>query len=72
MPEQSLKKQIEELRPELMEIVSTIEASAPYGAVLLSSRQGLEIFVDNQQETVAEVNPTAGSIGHPVRRSHDA
>ena len=62
MPEQSLKKQIEDLRPELREIVSTIEASAPYGAVLLSSRRGLEIFVDNRQETVSEVNPTAGSI----------
>jgi TldD protein len=46
----------------LGEAVSIIESSAPYGAVLLSSGQGVEIFVDNRQETVSERNPMAGSI----------
>jgi TldD protein len=62
MPEANLKGQIDELRPELGEIVTTIEGAAPYGAVLLSSIHGLEMAVDNRQETVSELDPTAGSI----------
>lgn len=62
MPEKGLKEQLEGLRPELGEIVTTIESSAPYGAVLLSSRHGVEMAVDNRQETVSELDPSAGSV----------
>ncbi len=62
MPGQSLRAQAESLRPMLGEAIESIESSAPYGAVLLSSSHGIEIYVDNRQETVAERNPMAGSI----------
>jgi TldD protein len=62
MPDQSLRAEAENLRPMLGEAVSIIEESAPYGAVLLTSSQGVDIFVDNRQETVAERNPMAGSV----------
>lgn len=62
MPDHSLRAEAESLRPMLGEAISIIESSAPYGAVLLSSSQGVEIFVDNRQETVTERNPMAGSV----------
>jgi TldD protein len=51
-----------DLRPELGELVATVEKSLPYGAVLLSSREGLRITVDSREERLAEWPPTAGAI----------
>lgn len=62
MPALGLPYAMQNLRPGLGEIVAMIETRAPYGAVSLSARQGLKIFVDNRQETVTEENPTAGTV----------
>jgi len=50
------------LRGELGDIVAGIERRAPYAAVWLSSRQGLTISVDNQEERVDERPPAAGTV----------
>jgi TldD protein len=50
------------LRGDLGGIVARIERHAPYGAVWLSSRQGLRITVDNREERVAERPPAAGTV----------
>lgn len=50
------------LRGQLGDVVATLEARLPYGAVLLSAAQGLTISVDNQEEEVTEQPPTAGTV----------
>ncbi|NIS80699.1 MAG: hypothetical protein GTO14_10930, partial [Anaerolineales bacterium] len=65
MPKLTLPPAMEELRPDLGDIVDLIEAKVPYGAVLLSSQQGQSIYVDNRQETLSEQcprDPTAGTV----------
>jgi TldD protein len=65
MPTRTLPPAMEKLRLDLGDIVTTIEAHAPYGAVLLSSQQGQSIYMDNRQETVSEKcprDPTAGTV----------
>lgn len=71
MPSCSLPAPMVQLRSELGDLVASIESSMPYAAVLLTSRQGLRIYVDNKQENVTEENPTAGTIltafnGHTI------
>src|SRR5512146_2060785 len=51
-----------ELRPALGEIVSQGQAQAPYFAILLSSKHGLQIAVDNREERVVERPPSAGTV----------
>jgi TldD protein len=51
-----------ELRPALGEIVGLGLRQAPYFSVLLSSRHGLTITVDNREERVAERSPAAGTV----------
>src|SRR5579859_1140507 len=51
-----------DLRAELGAIVAGIEAKAPYGAALLSANQGLTIRVEDKEETVTEIPPTAGTV----------
>ena len=52
-----------ELRPALEEIVELgLRQQAPYFSVLLSSRHGLTIVVDNREEQVTERPPTAGTV----------
>lgn len=50
------------LRSELGDVVGLIEEAAPYGAVILSKRGGLQIEVDNKQARVSELPPSAGTI----------
>src|SRR5512135_2213414 len=51
-----------ELRPALGEIVSQGQGQAPYFAILLSSKHGLVISVDNREERVVERPPSAGTV----------
>ncbi|NIM95869.1 MAG: TldD/PmbA family protein [Anaerolineales bacterium] len=62
MTDQNLQVEVESLRPVLSDVVSTLEESAPYGAVFLSSNRGMEINIDNRQETVSDRNPAVGAI----------
>ncbi|HEX2993210.1 MAG TPA: TldD/PmbA family protein [Anaerolineales bacterium] len=51
-----------ELRPALGNIVAQGHEQAPYFAVLLSSKHGLQITIDNREERVAERLPSAGTV----------
>ena len=62
MPDQDPVMKMKSLRSTLGDAVEAIEQGAPYGAVLLSYNQGLQIYVDNRQETVSEYDPTAGTV----------
>ncbi|MGD8815166.1 MAG: hypothetical protein PVI78_11910, partial [Anaerolineales bacterium] len=62
MPDQDPVVKMKALRPTLGDVVATLEQSAPYGSVLLSHNQGLQIYVDNRQEIVSERDPTAGTV----------
>jgi TldD protein len=50
------------LRPHLGAIVAGVEARLPYGAALLSAKQGLQISVNNREEQVVEQVPAAGTV----------
>src|SRR5450432_1540613 len=50
------------LRPMLGTIVAGIEQRAPYGAVLLSTQDGLRISVDNQEQSVTQRVPASGTV----------
>jgi len=50
------------LRPRLAAIVAGVEARLPYGAALLSARQGLRISVNDREEQVTEQSPSAGTV----------
>src|SRR5215831_14917706 len=62
MSELHLPPAMAALRPELGNIVATIEAKAPYGAVWLSTRSGLNVAVNNQEERVRESPPASGTV----------
>ncbi|MGB8980270.1 MAG: TldD/PmbA family protein [Anaerolineales bacterium] len=51
-----------ELRPALMDIVTQGRAQAPYFTALLSSKDGLQITIDNREERVTELAPSAGTV----------
>ncbi len=51
-----------ELRPALGGIIAEGHEQAPYFSVLLSSKQGLQITVDNREERVTEQAPSAGTV----------
>jgi TldD protein len=57
-----LPEKMQTLRGRLGTIVEGIERRAPYGAALLSSRQGLQIYVDSREERLTEPPPTAGAV----------
>ena len=57
-----LPRAMASLRPQLGDVVADLEARAPYGAVLLSGREGLNITVDNREERVTEQAPSAGTV----------
>jgi len=72
MKNNNLKPEMDQLRPLLGDVVSTLESKAPYGAVVLSSRETVRYLVDNNQERVIVGDPTAGAIltafdGHTLR-----
>jgi TldD protein len=50
------------LRPHLGAITAGVEARLPYGAALLSAKQGLQISVNNREEQVVEQVPAAGTV----------
>jgi len=62
MTKEFLKPAMRELRPELGDMVKTLETRAPYGAVTLMSREITTYLVDNNQERVNPLDPTAGAI----------
>jgi len=62
MTELQLPEKMQALRGRLGGIVEGIERRAPYGAALLSSRQGLQIYVDSREERLTEQPPTAGAV----------
>jgi TldD protein len=51
-----------DLRPVLGEIIAQARELAPYFTVLLSSKQGLTIQIDNREEDVIERAPSAGTV----------
>ncbi len=51
-----------ELRPSLGEMIGLGLQRAPYFSVLLSSRHGLTIRLDNREERVTENPPAAGTV----------
>ncbi len=62
MTELKMPKAMAELRPSLGEIISLGLLRAPYFSVLLSSRHGLTIRLDNREERVTENPPAAGTV----------
>ncbi len=57
-----LPARMAKLRHELDGIVTHIERTVPYGAVLLSTQQGLRISVDTKEERISEQPPTLGTV----------
>ena len=51
-----------ELRPALADIVNQGQDRAPYFSALLSSKHGLRITIENREESVVELPPTAGTV----------
>ena len=62
MTDIKLPSAMAELRPALGGIVAQGYEHAPYLSVLLSSKQGLQIAVDNREERVTEQVPSAGTV----------
>ncbi|MDQ3126166.1 MAG: hypothetical protein M3Q74_11275, partial [Pseudomonadota bacterium] len=62
MPNLHLPPAMDALRPQLGTLVAGIEARLPYGAALLSARQGLQISVNDREEQVTEQAPSAGTV----------
>ncbi|MEO5886437.1 MAG: TldD/PmbA family protein [Anaerolineales bacterium] len=62
MTELKLPTALAELRPALGEILELGLRRVPYFSVLLSSRHGLNILVDNREERVTERKPAAGTV----------
>jgi TldD protein len=71
MTDLGLPSDMAELRPALGEIVAEGHEQAPHFTVLLSSKHGLTIQVDNREEDVVERPPSAGTVlsafdGHTI------
>ncbi|MFQ5945780.1 MAG: TldD/PmbA family protein [Anaerolineae bacterium] len=62
MPELELPPRMAALRPEIGDIVENLERELPYGAVLLSSQEGLWIQIDSEDQSVTEEPPMAGAV----------
>lgn len=62
MPELQLSPTMAALRPELGNLVASIEQRAPYGSILLTARQGVQIAIDHREERVTERPHTAGTV----------
>jgi len=62
MTEMKLPPPMAELRPALGQIVDLGLQGAPYFSVLLSSRYGLNILVDDREERVTETKPAVGTV----------
>ena len=62
MTDLKLPAAMAELRQKLGDIVSEGAQKAPYFTALLSSKGGLNITIDNREERVTEVAPSAGTV----------
>jgi TldD protein len=62
MTDLRLPSDMAELRSALGEIVAQGREQAPYFTALLSSKQGLQIQIDNREEHVIESAPSAGTV----------
>ena len=62
MPDLRLPSNMADLRPALGGIVAQAREWAPYFTVLLSSKHGLTIQIDNREEDVVERAPSAGAV----------
>ena len=62
MTDLRLPSNMADLRPVLGEIIAQARELAPYFTVLLSSKQGLTIQIDNREEDVIERAPSAGTV----------
>ena len=62
MTELQLPPAMAALRPELGNLVAAIEQRAPYGSILLTARQGVQIMIDHREERVTERAHTAGAV----------
>ena len=62
MTDLKLPPPMADLRPSLRDIVSQGAAKAPYFTALLSSKSGLNIRIDNREEQVTELQPSAGTV----------
>ncbi len=62
MAELKLPATMSELRAGLGNIVDQGQMQAPYFSALLSSKQGIQIIVDNREERIVERQPTAGTV----------
>jgi TldD protein len=62
MTDLKLPSAMAELRPALGKVVTEGQERAPYFSVLLSSKYGLQIVIDNREERVTERAPIAGTV----------
>ncbi len=62
MTELQLPPAMAALRPELGNLVASIERHAPYGSILLAARQGVRITIDHREERVTERPRTGGAV----------
>lgn len=62
MSDPKLPQAMAELRTSLPSIVTAGQEKAPYFATLLTSKQGVRMFVDNREEGVTEMPPSAGTV----------
>ena len=62
MTDLTLPAAMSELRPALADIVNQGQGNAPYFSALLSTKHGLQIRIDNREERVSELQPTAGTV----------
>jgi TldD protein len=59
MPALQLPPAMAALRPELGNLVAAIEQRAPYGAIWLSAREGVQITIDHREERVSGFDRSA-------------
>jgi TldD protein len=50
------------LRPQLGEAVAKLEERSPYAAILLSSREGVSITIEQQEEQISQLPRSAGTV----------
>jgi TldD protein len=62
MTDLKLPMAMAELRPALGAVVEAGQGQAPYFSVLLTSKHGLRIVVDNREERIDERQPAAGTV----------
>jgi TldD protein len=62
MTELQLPPAMADVRPELKTLVAAIEQRAPYGSILLSAREGVQIVIDHREERVSERPRAAGTV----------